>query len=206
MSTKTVQARSLPTRVAIAYAGTPEQPIHPVMATAYQRNGAVVIATVRWSGQDTETTEGRVREFKATDKVIYSSDPEAVEAHGLRYCRTCDERHLLRVGTDKYATLVCDVRARELGAARRAAKKAGTYKPAKQVRREETAARVNERIDAIIESAPSSRERMIATTLRNVIESDAYPTEEKKQARFETLARQYGMSVEAARQAVAEVA
>jgi len=193
---KTVQAKSLPLRVAFGYAPTPAD--KPVMATAYKRGGAIIIATVGVAGAP------GVVEYRPTDKVRYAPVPEAVGTRGLRYCRTCPETHLLRVGADAYATLFCDVRTAQRNAAYKAAKDEGRAWPTKSERAEAHRERVAEKIDTIIATAAPSRERMIAATLTNVATSTAYADEEKRARRFAALAAQYGLSVEQAEALVAK--
>lgn len=107
---KTVKAKSLPTRVAIAWAGTKDAPLaKPVHATAYTTKDGVKVALATGDHQNVD----------ADTYVRYAPDAVAAKATGLRWCkggtgvnddgtRVCPEPHLKRIGGDKLATAYCD--------------------------------------------------------------------------------------------------
>jgi len=176
MSIKTIQAKSLNLRVGFAYAGTESAPIEPTMATAYKRaEGVITIALVK----------GGVIEVSTKTRVRYSTNPVADGATYLRWCRKCEETHLLRVGTDIAATLYCDVRTKAIAVE----KEQGTYVTREQRENEEREARIARVLDRV-ETPVRSRDALIDITLRNVARDLGLGSQ-----RFAVVAAQYGLTV-----------
>jgi hypothetical protein len=166
---KTTQAKRLPLRVPIAWAGTEAKPLPATLATAYKRTDGVLTIAIRGVG---------VTEVKKNDRVRWSEDPAGIGAKNLRWCRTCDEAHLMRIGTDKALTVYCDVREAELRAGYKANPRDLSNLSAEQrrSRRPDPAAAaaakadaINQRIGRAADRPEPSRDRVRAASIRNMM-------------------------------------
>lgn len=178
MTIRTVQAKSLPQRTGFAYAGTETAPITPTMASAYHRDSVILVVMIH----------GGTVELRPTERARYSTSPVEDGATYLRWCRMCEDPHLLRVSAGKTAATYCDARSAALRAekskTRRAARE--TTEAAKAA---EHAAQIEARYAALM-NAPKSRTQLVTIQLRNVARTDGTASK-----RFAVVANQYGVEL-----------
>lgn|SRR5262245_20403065 len=183
MSIKTINAENVHLREPFGYAGTAKKPLtKPVHATAYKRDGAIIIAT---------TVGDSPAEFRKGDKIRVTYTPVEDKTEGLRWCRSCDEDHLRIIGTDARATATCPNRRKAQSKERRTT---GRPSNAQRISRaqQDRLDDINNRLNKILDRTPASQERQVASMIKARIDmwgSEQHPS-------VAALCTEHGLTVE----------